>query len=306
MNNQFDELTKSLAQSVTRRAALKTLGLGLAGAAMARFGLHQAHAITNGELDGEAHPNVGGFVWLISPNPSLPSPLVGGGSGSLIHPRVILTAGHGTYLLENLIAAGAMTLADIRVSFASDSSNPDTWREISAFVTHPAYVPDRGGGGNSASADIGVTILAERLTHVLPVPLPPPGLLDALNSARRLKSGSDRARFTTVGYGVELGPNPGHPLLIRDGRRRVAESEFRNLHPQWLFLDQNVVHDLGGTGSGDSGGPTFWVDPLTGEETLVAIGSRGTEARSIRSRVDTEEALNFLHHVIALVEAEEL
>jgi len=32
MNNQFDELTKSLAQSVTRRAALKEFGVGLAGA----------------------------------------------------------------------------------------------------------------------------------------------------------------------------------------------------------------------------------------------------------------------------------
>ena len=29
MNNQFDELTKSLAQSVTRYAALKKLGVGL-------------------------------------------------------------------------------------------------------------------------------------------------------------------------------------------------------------------------------------------------------------------------------------
>ena len=31
MNNQFDELTKSLAQSVTRRAALNKSGVGLAG-----------------------------------------------------------------------------------------------------------------------------------------------------------------------------------------------------------------------------------------------------------------------------------
>ena len=39
MNNQFDELTKNLAQSVTRRAALKKFGLGLAGMALACFGL---------------------------------------------------------------------------------------------------------------------------------------------------------------------------------------------------------------------------------------------------------------------------
>jgi hypothetical protein len=39
MNNQFDELTKSLAQSATRRAALKKFSLGLAGMALACFGL---------------------------------------------------------------------------------------------------------------------------------------------------------------------------------------------------------------------------------------------------------------------------
>jgi hypothetical protein len=39
MNNKFDELTKSLAQSVTRRQALKRFGVGLAGMALACFGL---------------------------------------------------------------------------------------------------------------------------------------------------------------------------------------------------------------------------------------------------------------------------
>src|SRR5262245_56238963 len=35
MNNRFDELTKNLAQSVTRRAPLKKFGVGLAGMALA-------------------------------------------------------------------------------------------------------------------------------------------------------------------------------------------------------------------------------------------------------------------------------
>jgi len=39
MNHQFDELTKGLAHSVTRRGALKKFGLGLAGLAMATLGL---------------------------------------------------------------------------------------------------------------------------------------------------------------------------------------------------------------------------------------------------------------------------
>ena len=39
MNNKFDELAKGLAQSVTRRQALKKFGFGLAGMALACFGL---------------------------------------------------------------------------------------------------------------------------------------------------------------------------------------------------------------------------------------------------------------------------
>ena len=39
MNNKFDELAKGMAQSVTRRQALKKFGLGLAGMALACFGL---------------------------------------------------------------------------------------------------------------------------------------------------------------------------------------------------------------------------------------------------------------------------
>jgi hypothetical protein len=47
MNNKFDELTKSLAQSLTRRSALKKFGVGLAGMALACFGLpNKAGAVT--------------------------------------------------------------------------------------------------------------------------------------------------------------------------------------------------------------------------------------------------------------------
>jgi hypothetical protein len=49
MKNRFDELTKSLAQSVTRRGALKKFGVGLAGMALACFGLaNRAEADSRG------------------------------------------------------------------------------------------------------------------------------------------------------------------------------------------------------------------------------------------------------------------
>jgi len=49
MNNKFDELTKSLAQSVTRRAALKKFGVGLAGMALACVGLARRAEAAKGD-----------------------------------------------------------------------------------------------------------------------------------------------------------------------------------------------------------------------------------------------------------------
>jgi hypothetical protein len=45
MNEEFDELAKGMAQSVTRRGALKKFGIGVAGVVLASLGLAaQTHA----------------------------------------------------------------------------------------------------------------------------------------------------------------------------------------------------------------------------------------------------------------------
>jgi hypothetical protein len=61
MNYQFDELTKGLAQSVTRRTALRKFGVGLAGMALACFGLAnqaegkgQCGCVTNADCGGHS------------------------------------------------------------------------------------------------------------------------------------------------------------------------------------------------------------------------------------------------------------
>jgi hypothetical protein len=66
VNNEFDELTKSLAESVTRRTALKKFGVGLAGMALAFLGLaNKARAATwNGYCQVQEIKFIHGKKWV--------------------------------------------------------------------------------------------------------------------------------------------------------------------------------------------------------------------------------------------------
>jgi hypothetical protein len=297
MNTRFDELTKSMAQSVTRRAALKKFGLGLAGLGLAKFGVNQAQAITGGVLDENAHPSVGGIVWRLAPRwPDLQPPVVCG-SGALIHPRVFITAGHATDAIESYIAQGAMTLEDLRVSFASYAFESAAWQHVSGVLTHPGYANNA-----TSAADVGVLILRDPVLNIPVMPLPPLGFLDAKAASGELKAQSDRAFLKVVGYGIDPGDaNNGHLPFPPDGWRRSAQPEFQNLHDSWLYTDQKDSHDNGGSCNCDSGGAHFYVDAATGQETLVAVVSRGSMSVSHDYRVDTVEALSFLNAVLASV-----
>ena len=311
MNDKFDELARGLAQSVTRRAALKQFGVGLAGIALATMGLCPAEAITLGVLDGEAHPNVGVVVYLKTPWAPEQAPLACC-SGTLVHPRVFLTAGHCTFNTQGGIRDGLLTTEDLRISFGTNALDTRTWRAVSQVITHPDYAAKEkteAGYGAIPLADVGVVILKEPVVGLTPAQVAPQGFLESLQAANVLRKGPNGARFTVVGYGIELGDPPGQLPFPPDGARRVALSEFMHYNDRWLFLDQNGAHYNGGAANCDSGGPAFWVDSLTGVPTLVALTSRGdarNRAIAIDYRVDTAEALAFINQIIAKVEAGEL
>jgi hypothetical protein len=247
-----------------------------------------AAAITGGELDGEGHPNVGLMIADENGEPAWRC------SGTLITPRVFLTAGH---CVEGASAA--------RVWFDSDMATvPDyPYGGVVAIegtpIPHPEY-----DWGDSDSHDVGLVILHQEVTGIEPAMMPEPDLLAQLKKDRILQDGGpDGAYFTVVGYGGSLASWPP-PDLFYDKIRRVAESEYVALTQWWLHLSQKAVFDESGSCFGDSGGPSFWVDS-NGDEIVVAVTSTGDAqcvATGLNYRVDTPETLAWIYRVIDSLE----
>lgn len=213
-------------------------------------------------------------------------------SGTLIHPRVFLTAGHCTSGWEG---TGVETFW---VNFDPYALRPDTLLEVEEVIPHPDY----HWGPTSNPHDVGVLILKEPVEGITPATLPAEGLLDQLRAEGKLSQGKSKGKFTVVGYGGILHWPP--PDITYEDRREYAVSEYRGLLKSWLHLSQNEATGDGGTCYGDSGGPAFWTEP-DGSEILVGVTSWGDAscvASSFNYRVDIADTLGFIAQVIAGLE----
>ena len=238
-------------------------------------------AITGGELDGEGHPNVGLMIADIDGEPQWRC------TGTLIAPRVFLTAGH-------CVGDGATAA---RVWFDTDlTDNPDyPYGGPSAHegtpIPHPLY-----SWADADHHDVGVVILDEPVADIEPATLAGPDMLAQLKKARILEGGYEEgAFFRSVGYGGMLESWPP-PVLAYDRVRRFSESEYVSLTQVHLHLSQKAVFDEGGSCFGDSGGPVFWVDP-DGNEIIAAVTSTGDAqciATGLNYRVDIPEILQWI------------
>jgi len=133
--------------------------------------------------------------------------------------------------------------------------------------------------------------------------LPPQGLLDELKADKVLSRGSNKEKFTVVGYGGTLDWPP--PVINYYYRRQYAESEYRALLKAWLKLSQNQATGDGGSCFGDSGGPVFWTNN-SGDDILVAITSWGDPnciSPSFNYRIDTQKTLEFINSVLSSIDA---
>ncbi len=263
---------KPVSRSVKRGALVGVLLL-----ALLLITILPAAAITWGERD-TTHTNVGAMV-VDYPDYGLWQTC----SGTLIHPKVFLTAGHCTDGWSD------EELANMYVNFHEYALNPDTLHKVEAVITHPEYA-----WGGSNPHDIGVLILEEPITDIVPAPLPPAGFLDELKAAGELRDKSQGALFTLVGYGGTLAWPP--PEITYEDYRQFAYSEYKSLTQVWLHMSQSANQDNGGTCFGDSGGPAFW-EMADGTEVVVGVTSWGDAqcvATSFNYRVDLQDSLDFI------------
>jgi secreted trypsin-like serine protease len=245
-------------------------------------------AITWGQKDNSGkYPEVGDIVFVTTTGET-------GGfcSGTLIHPRVFLTAGHCTTPLEYYRSLGVI---DVYVSFdANPFGAGATMHEVVDIVTHPEYA---GLKPMSDPHDLGLLILKDAVQGITPATLPFEGFLDHLRANGLLGHGTNGAKFTVVGYGASLSFPP--PRFYSEDVRQYGLSEFRALLPGWLRMSQQGRTGDQGTCYGDSGGPTFWENG--GSRTIVATTSWG-DAQCVTSefnyRVDLPGSLAFINGVI--------
>lgn len=261
----------------------------------------QAAAITWGAPDDDGHPNVVALLFVQN----------GVGffscSGTLLTPYVVLTAGHCT---EGAGEVNSVTYVrnapDIDAAFAAERPGyPSTTAWLNATwvrgqaVPHPQY-NDFADFPNTF--DIGVILLEQPITVAQYGMLPTLRQFDFLRKARG-SIGSRQARI--VGYGLQ-GRIP--PFAGDDFVRYAATSAVTGLAAGDTIGVQNFKFTnnpgkgsgSGGTCSGDSGGPAFWIDPLTGAETsiVMAVNSYGIapqcNGNDYQFRTDIEAAQDFV------------
>lgn len=271
-----------------------------------------ASAITWGEFDGNDHPHVVNLLFVQNGDGYYSC------TGTMLTSTVVLTAGHCTGWLDgdgNLQPNDGKTyvsnapdisqlIADTRGNYASTTA----WLEgewISGqAVPHPEYADF---AGFPDTFDIGLVLLDDPLVVSEYGELPTLGQFDYL---RTMKMAPSQRMVEVVGYGLV-----GRIPAFADNsvwNRRVGFSTIINTGQSANAGDQNFVYSnspgkgngVGGTCSGDSGGPAFWVDPATGEPTnlIVGVNSYGIapncNGNDYQFRTDTAAALDFVNQYL--------
>ncbi|HEY3113669.1 MAG TPA: trypsin-like serine protease [Gemmatimonadaceae bacterium] len=238
--------------------------------------------ITNGVVDGNAHPAVVLVVMDIGGQPAFRC------SGTLIAPKLVLTAGHCTGEPGEFSGIRIFTESDVQ-----DGNNnfpfagPNTI-EAASWQSHPLFTESA-----FFLHDVGVI----RLTTAVKLAANQYGKLPAVNQLDALKP-SSATLFTAVGYGVQrINPVFVEAELIR----MSAEPHLIQINTGFtgdfsLLLSNNAA--TGGTCFGDSGGPNYLgsSNVIAGVTSFALNGTCGGTGGVFR--LDRQNVLDFVRQFL--------
>jgi hypothetical protein len=251
-------------------------------------------AITWGEPDNNAHPNVGTLLFVQN----------GVGyyscTGTMIAPRVMLTAGHCVAEAGNTNDVTYVRFEEDALSGIGNYPSLQAWFDAEWYATetviaHPQWA-DYAAFPNTF--DIGVVILSQPYYPSNGfATIPELGFLENLN-------GQDKQDFLSVGYGQQgtLPPFEMNDYERYKGNVRLLEvNSYLSGQGSQSARFSNNPGVGGGTCYGDSGGPTFYKNT----NIIVSVTSFGWAkngncvGNDFNFRTDVPAAQDFIYGVLA-------
>ena len=249
-------------------------------------------AVTDGQLDGDAHPQVVLLLMEVAGKPAFRC------SGTLLSPIVLLTAGHCAGAPGEFSGMRVFTESDVQAGIGKTNNYPHGGGNFSveavSWAAHPLYPT-----ASFVVHDVGVVVL-QSPGVVLPkdkyATLPTANQFDTFKTKRGLQD----VTFTSVGYGLQASfPDAASWKNAASRTRYVAHPRLIQINVPGFTGDFSMLlsnnANTGGTCFGDSGGPNF----LGNTNMVAGVTSFGINGNCAGTggvfRMDRQNVLDFVN-----------